>query len=310
MSDFQNCLNNLILKKFQGIGYTSVTSRSNEEKIGSSAPIILSSKIWAQPIPDLLGASDRTLVGTFNDSTNTTVIGTKYSITGYSYIYYYQNVILTDTGLTPGIAYKATSTFSGIPNLLVNSILTLGVTLRDSNDNIIYSNDSTNPWFIDSGTGYLTILRTTSSNLSLKASFYRYEGTLGAGVTGITNVSGNIGIATAVPTTALHVTGTTTSTTFNASSDYRLKSNITSITRTVDLLKPIEYDFVCESHDMGFLAHEVQEYFPFLVNGEKDGENMQSINYNGFIALLVKEVQDLKSTVKTLQNRIEILESK
>jgi hypothetical protein len=97
---------------------------------------------------------------------------------------------------------------------------------------------------------------------------------------------------------------------YNANSDYRLKSNIQPITKTIDDLNPIEYDLSGGAHSMGFLAHEVQEHFPFLVTGEKDGETMQSINYNGFIALLVKEIQDLKSTVKTLQHRIEILESK
>jgi hypothetical protein len=97
---------------------------------------------------------------------------------------------------------------------------------------------------------------------------------------------------------------------YNASSDYRLKSNIQPISKTIDHLKPIEYDLSGGGHCMGFLAHEIQEEFPFLVSGEKDGETMQSINYIGFIGLLVKEIQDLKSSVKTLQNKIEILESK
>ena len=54
---------------------------------------------------------------------------------------------------------------------------------------------------------------------------------------------------------------------------------------------------------MGFLAHEVQELYPFLVNGEKDGKEMQSINYMGFIALLVKEIKDLKERVKILEEK-------
>jgi len=60
---------------------------------------------------------------------------------------------------------------------------------------------------------------------------------------------------------------------------------------------------------MGFIAHEVQEEFPFLVEGEKDGENMQSINYDGFIGLLVKEVQDLKKENKILKERLDRLEN-
>ena len=92
---------------------------------------------------------------------------------------------------------------------------------------------------------------------------------------------------------------------FNATSDYRLKNNVQSLesNKTIDLLNPIEYDLSGGKHDMGFLAHEVQEIFPFLVTGEKDGKEMQSINYNGFIALLVKEVQDLKKENKILREK-------
>jgi flagellar biosynthesis chaperone FliJ len=56
---------------------------------------------------------------------------------------------------------------------------------------------------------------------------------------------------------------------------------------------------------MGFLAHEVQEIFPFLVNGEKDGLSYQSVNYNGFIALLVKEIQDLKKRLKKTEDQLQ-----
>ena len=52
---------------------------------------------------------------------------------------------------------------------------------------------------------------------------------------------------------------------------------------------------------MGFIAHEIQTEFPFLVKGEKDDEEYQSVNYIGIIGLLVKEVQDLKKRVKDLE---------
>ena len=98
------------------------------------------------------------------------------------------------------------------------------------------------------------------------------------------------------------VTGIMRATAFNLTSDYRMKKNLQPISRhrSIDLLNPVEYDLSGGSHDMGFLAHEVQEIFPFLVSGEKDGENMQSMNYNGFIALLVKEVQNLKKENREL----------
>jgi len=53
--------------------------------------------------------------------------------------------------------------------------------------------------------------------------------------------------------------------------------------------------------DLGFIAHEVQDVFPNLVEGIKDGENYQSVNYNGMIAVLVKEIQELKKRVSILE---------
>jgi len=127
-----------------------------------------------------------------------------------------------------------------------------------------------------------------------------------------------VGIGTTSPAYTLDVNGTIRSTgqitaiSFNAGSDYRIKKNIQSIesTKTIDLLHPVEYDLSGGKHDMGFLAHEVQELFPFLVEGQKDGENIQSLNYNGFIALLVKEVQDLKKENLELKEKNNSFESR
>jgi hypothetical protein len=104
--------------------------------------------------------------------------------------------------------------------------------------------------------------------------------------------------------------GNITASTYNATSDYRIKENVKQITATIDDLKPVQYyNKQTKKEDMGFIAHEIQEQFPFLVTGEKDAKDMQNLNYIGIIALLTKELQDLKTTVKSLQTKIEILES-
>ena len=61
---------------------------------------------------------------------------------------------------------------------------------------------------------------------------------------------------------------------------------------------------------MGFIAHEVQEHFPNAVRGEKDGEDMQSVNYIEFVPLLVKELQDSKQRENNMQSRINELEQR
>ena len=100
-------------------------------------------------------------------------------------------------------------------------------------------------------------------------------------------------------------TSTLSAPSFSATSDYRIKEDIQPLDETfvVDNLKPILYKNKNNKNlCIGFLAHEVQEHFPYLVQGEKDGQETQSLNYIGLIGVLVKEIQDLKRRVKTLEN--------
>jgi hypothetical protein len=57
-----------------------------------------------------------------------------------------------------------------------------------------------------------------------------------------------------------------------------------------------------ERNDIGFIAHKVQELYPYLVNGEKDSPEFQTLNYSGLIGILVHEIQELKRTVDELKN--------
>jgi predicted acyltransferase (DUF342 family) len=104
---------------------------------------------------------------------------------------------------------------------------------------------------------------------------------------------------------------TAQATSFNATSDYREKENVLELneTFTVDTLRPVVYDFkpLGKKH-IGFIAHEVQEFYPYLVSGEKDGPASQSMNYNGFIGILTKEIQVLKKKVAEQEQRIQALE--
>ena len=97
--------------------------------------------------------------------------------------------------------------------------------------------------------------------------------------------------------------GAATATTITQSSDYRIKQNVTELNEndTVDALMPIQYNNTMSgNHEFGLLAHELQEIYPDLVNGEKDGDEYQQVYYNGLIGVLVKEVQDLKQRLVVL----------
>ena len=76
-------------------------------------------------------------------------------------------------------------------------------------------------------------------------------------------------------------------------SDYRLKSNVQQLQdETVDNLQPVKFTFKNSQHEtFGLIAHELEENYPFLVDGEKDGSHYQTVNYNGLLGVLVHELQ-------------------
>jgi hypothetical protein len=97
---------------------------------------------------------------------------------------------------------------------------------------------------------------------------------------------------------------------FNTTSDYRIKNNVKSLDDkfVVDNLNPVIYqNKLLNNYDIGFIAHEVQKEYPYLVNGEKDGESYQSISYTGLIPILVREIQDLK---KKYNDILQLLDKK
>jgi hypothetical protein len=111
----------------------------------------------------------------------------------------------------------------------------------------------------------------------------------------------------------LFVGGNVVGLTLSALSDYRIKAKVITIGNfySVDELKPVQYmNRLSGKTDMGFIAHEVQDVFPNLVEGIKDGVNYQSLNYNGLIAVLVKELKDVKSRLSIAENQIQVLLSK
>jgi hypothetical protein len=92
------------------------------------------------------------------------------------------------------------------------------------------------------------------------------------------------------------------STNFFASSDARLKENITDYQYKNSILdiKVKEFDYKETGvHAIGFIAQELQEKFPELVTSEKDG--YLSIAENKLVYLLLEEVKLLKEEIRKLK---------
>jgi hypothetical protein len=102
-------------------------------------------------------------------------------------------------------------------------------------------------------------------------------------------------------------------TSYNTSSDYRLKSNAQPLAGSgafIDALKPKTWAWTINGQiGTGFIAHEVAEVAPSSVFGEKDAVNEdgtprhQSMEYGSaeFIANMIAELQDLRRRVAQLE---------
>jgi len=127
-----------------------------------------------------------------------------------------------------------------------------------------------------------------------------------------------------------------TSTSFNTSSDYRLKANVNydwDATTRLKQLKPARFNFISDADTTldGFLAHEVSDIVPDAVTGSKDGiqhweeiidgelpdgvsegdnkldddgntiPQMQGIDHSKLVPLLVKTIQELEARITALE---------
>ena len=111
------------------------------------------------------------------------------------------------------------------------------------------------------------------------------------------------------------VSTTGSATSFNTSSDYRLKENVIKMTGALDRvsqLKPSRFNFIIDPNKTvdGFLAHEVQSIVPEAISGEKDAVDedgnpeYQGIDQSKLVPLLVGAIQELKAEIETLKTQI------
>ena len=117
--------------------------------------------------------------------------------------------------------------------------------------------------------------------------------------------------------TAGSVSTSATSTSFNTSSDYRLKNTIVPMTNAlakVSLLKPCTYKWNLNGSDSeGFIAHELSEVFPQAVSGEKDAVNEdgsikpQGIDTSFLVATLTAAIQEQQAIIESQSAAIQSL---
>jgi len=103
-----------------------------------------------------------------------------------------------------------------------------------------------------------------------------------------------------------NISVTTTATTYNTSSDQRLKENIVdapSASDSIDAIQIRSFDWKADgSHQKyGVIAQELEAIAPEAVSkGEKE-DDMWGVDYSKLVPMLIKEVQSLRARVAQLE---------
>ena len=102
-------------------------------------------------------------------------------------------------------------------------------------------------------------------------------------------------------------TGTFTATgDINSSSDMRLKTNIKTLTNSLEKvlsMRGVEYDRIDlgGKHQIGVIAQEIEKIAPDLVSEDENG--FKSVSYGNITALLIEAVKELSAKVKELESK-------
>ena len=110
--------------------------------------------------------------------------------------------------------------------------------------------------------------------------------------------------------------GSTTS--FNTSSDHRLKEDLQDILTPAErlmLLNPVNVSWKSDgTRSDTFIAHELAEVLPYAVTGEKDAADpdgnpeFQSVDYSKVVPLLTAALQEALTKIENLETRINVME--
>ena len=123
-----------------------------------------------------------------------------------------------------------------------------------------------------------------------------------------------------------NISSNSSGTSYNTSSDYRLKENVIEMTGAIDRvnqLQPMRFNFISDPSKNivdGFLAHQVSDICPQAVTGEKDAMKInretgveepdyQGIDQAKLVPLLVGAVQELNAKNDALQTELTELKS-
>jgi hypothetical protein len=275
-------------------------------KTFTSAPVMSGATITSATIPSSALVTSGVTGNTYNNATITVnsqgiITGASSGTTSSTTGNYSNPTISVSNGIITSASSGTTSSTTGNysnPTIgVTNGIITSASSGTTSSITGNYTNAT-----IGVTNGIITSASSGSSGSSVTMNSL----TANSYIVGTTSTTGTVSNLYYQSSVYLTSAGQVNATSFNSSSDYRIKKDVKPIDDeyTVDNLNPVMYtNNITNGTDMGFIAHEVQEHFPFIVSGKKDGEHNQTINYISLIALLTKEIQDLKKRITILEKK-------
>jgi hypothetical protein len=184
----------------------------------------------------------------------------------------------------------------------------LGLDLRTASNYIVLSDGDGNPRGIFDGSGNFLVGQ-TATNFANSRSFVL---DVGAGALYVSHANGDasgnyfagfgyngsaIGSITQSGTTAVL---------YNITSDQRLKTNIVDApSGNINNIKVRSFDWVTDGNHQtyGLVAQELLEVAPYAVHQPQNSEEMMAVDYSKLVPMMIKEIQDLKARLTTLENK-------
>ena len=134
--------------------------------------------------------------------------------------------------------------------------------------------------------------------------------------------NGFIGMGTSNPTVRLQVAGDIIANSIAGSSDSRFKTNILPIENPLQKvlkLQGVTFDWktkefpnrmFSENRALGFIAQEVEQVIPEVVQTENSTEGFKSVQYDKVVALLVEAIKEQQKQIEQLQQKVKELTDK
>ena len=182
----------------------------------------------------------------------------------------------------------------------------------DGNANMLFVDASSNVVLVGS-TDTSPFNNTSASGISLSANEIQIASSSSEGL--YLNRYGSNGRVVNIRKGGSFIGGIDVSTsqvTYNQTSDYRLKENVSytwDATARLKQLKPARFNYIVDPDNIvdGFLAHEVSEACPSAITGEKDAVDSdgnidpQCIDHSKLVPLLCKTILELEARITALE---------